>query len=305
MRIRQQYEFIDLIVAIGLCATIVGAGLLFMVGNGSWQVRTMSVDLAGADIQGLPGMQWVQPVLGHAIVEHEQMERARAQVAGATHRALTQLAQERGAWAYPAQSDLQALAAEAGRVERDHAARVQAVMGRSIVTFARQGARLEGGRSVAQQAAYTDRMVDVAGGMGRKMNADFNASWQPALGWAIVSAAAERLRGTERVEERTGQAIVRSSTVEAWYAQRQGVHQPHAGATLVLAAMIEQQGGARGGRPELPTVAQVPTLLGSERVAWPEIANRFVVLASAGLMAVFLAGVLFLAPLRLRRAVDA
>jgi hypothetical protein len=61
----QRFEFIDLIVAVGLCATIVASGVLLMAANGM-QIRTVGWRSIAQPTGNLSGMDLLQPVLGQA-----------------------------------------------------------------------------------------------------------------------------------------------------------------------------------------------------------------------------------------------
>src|SRR5689334_7579076 len=90
---QQRFEFMDLIVAVGLCATIVASGVLLMAANGM-QIETVGGSLA-QPTGNLPGMDLVQPVLGQAIVDNALLERSHAKHAAAAITQLDGLAFER------------------------------------------------------------------------------------------------------------------------------------------------------------------------------------------------------------------
>src|SRR6187549_2261223 len=78
---QQRFEFMDLIVAVGLCATIVASGVLLMAANGI-QIGTVGGSRA-QPTGNLTGMDLLQPVLGQAIVDGALLERSHAKHAAA------------------------------------------------------------------------------------------------------------------------------------------------------------------------------------------------------------------------------
>lgn len=302
---QRKYEFMDLIVAIGLCATILGAGLIFLVANGTWQARTAVSESLGPSLDSREGRFWVQPILGQAIVDHYRMERDYASVAVGSLAALRRLAIERNRWeAFPF-GYLDSIAAGAVRAEATHDARVQAVMGRSIVNATRRGVRSGVWSSVDRANPYNSRMIGVTEALGRKMDTTFHASWQPDLGRAIVTAGQERTDALAHMQERTGRAIVTVGRADFLYESGRGLNQEQLGGALVSAAFAERQATVSERPPLRQPATQQPAIQQTgERGAWPEIGTRYVVLASLALVGMFMAGVLYLAPLPLRRAAE-
>src|SRR6185295_1117650 len=94
---QQRFEFMDLIVAVGLCATIVASGVLLMAANGT-QIRTVEWGSMGEPTGNLTGMDLLQPVLGQAIVDNALLERSHAKHAAAAITQLDGLALERDHW---------------------------------------------------------------------------------------------------------------------------------------------------------------------------------------------------------------
>src|SRR5688572_32854359 len=94
---QRRFEFMDLIVAVGLCATIVASGLLLMAANGM-QIRSVGRGAVGQPTDNLTGIDLLQPVLGHAIVDHVLLERRHAKDAAAAITHLDALIFERNQW---------------------------------------------------------------------------------------------------------------------------------------------------------------------------------------------------------------
>ncbi len=140
---QRKYDFMDLIVAIGLCATIVGGGLLFIVTNGTWQARTPAVESTGPSSGSLGGMYWVQPALGQAqaIVGQSFLERQYARAVSPGLNQLEGVNIERTRWQNSPFGYLDGIETGAAHAEADHADRVQGAMGRAIINFTQQGIR--------------------------------------------------------------------------------------------------------------------------------------------------------------------
>ncbi len=302
---QRKYEFMDLIVMIGLCATIVGAGLMFMVANGTWQGRSMASASLRPALESFAGRYWIQPILGRTIVDQYLSERRHSTVASAALAELERLGIERKRWQNSPFGYLDPIVAGAARAEPAQVARVQAVMGRSIVDFTRRGVRSGMGSSGEGADLYNARMIGATEAMGEKMGADFAETWQPSLGRAIVTAGQERADAFARMQERAGRAIVTLGTADVLYGRVRGVIQERLGGAIVSAALTERQANQFDQATSARSAAQQPLNQAGERRAWPEISNRYVVVAAMGLMGAFMAGLLLLGPPPLRRVVDA
>ena len=133
-----RYNSVDIIVGAGLCAIVFSALLLVFATSGTYGAgASQSSAIAGA----LPSTDeaWLQPALGQAIVERSLLQLHSDQ--------LTASATSEWDRAMLAHRNLQAseggpltfLMQRAVSVPDEHAARVQAVMGRSIVNFTKRG----------------------------------------------------------------------------------------------------------------------------------------------------------------------
>ena len=288
---QQRYEFMDLIVAVGLCATIVTSGLLFMAANGT-QIRTVESGLPGQPTGNLTGMDWLQPVLGQTIVDHALLERNHAKAARAAITALDGLTLEQNRWQNSPYGYLDSITTGASWAEVEHAARVQAVMGRSIVNFTRRGVR-SGVWSSVERATYDNpHMIGVTEAMGRKMDSAFLANWQPNLGRGIVAATQESEKRSTLRQERLGTAIVELATVQSVYEPVRAAIQEQLGAATVVATLtdVQEDRGESGG-----LMADGGTDV-STQGAWPGISTTTFVVASLILLSLFSAGLFVFSP---------
>jgi len=282
----------DLIVAVGLCATIVASGVLFMAANGT-QIRTVGSGSTGQPTGNLAGMDGLQPVLGQAIVDHVLLERNHAKAAKAAITELDGLTFERNRWQNsPYGGYLDSFTTGASWAEAEHAARVQAVMGRSIVNFTRRGVRSGVWSSVDRAAHDNPHMIGVTEAMGQKMDAAFLASWQPNIGRGIVVAAQENEKRSTLRQERLGTAIVKLATVQSVYEPVRAVNQEQLGAATVVATLT----GLQEGREELDLLRTHRAGDASTQNASPGISTTTFVVVSLILLSLCSAGLFVLSP---------
>ncbi|HEY3474187.1 MAG TPA: hypothetical protein VGK56_06215, partial [Anaerolineales bacterium] len=254
---QRRFEFMDLIVAVGLCATIVASGLLLMAANGM-QIRSVGRGAIGQLTDNLTGIDLLQPVLGHAIVDHVLLERRHAKNAAAASTHLDALIFERNQWYQFPYSYLDSVTTGASWADAEHTARVQTVMGRSIVNFTRRGVRSGLWSSVERAAAAYDNpsMVSVTKAMGQNMDRAFLANWQPNIGRGIVVATQENEKRSKLRQEQLGAAILEMATVREVYEPVRAVNQEQLGSATVVAIRTgSQQGGATSDRLTADRVA--------------------------------------------------
>src|SRR5688572_12105489 len=213
---QRRYEFMDMIVAIGLSATIVASGLLLMAANGM-QIRTVEWEPMGQATGNFAGSDFLQPVLGQAIVDHVLLERSHSKDAAAAITQLNSLALERNEWQHSPYGYLDSITTGASWAEAEHAARVQTVMGRSIVNFTRRGVRSGLWSSVERAAQDNPNMIRVTEARGQNMDSAFLANWQPNIGRGIVAATQESEKRSTLRQEQLGTAILEMATVQEVY----------------------------------------------------------------------------------------
>ncbi|HSB43534.1 MAG TPA: hypothetical protein VLD60_00900 [Nitrospira sp.] len=285
---QRRYEFIDLIVALGLFATIVAGGLLFMAANG-----TLSLSLSRQSEREQPigpsnGTQWLQPVLGQAILDQNLLDLHYEKVTPGAVTQLNEVTGEHVRWQNSPFGYLDSIKMFAARGEADHATRVQAFMGRAIVQFTRRGV-LSGVLPPGENdSPYNTRMIGGTEIAGRRMHAQFLANWQPNLGHAIVSASQDGTIAIARMQEQLGAAIVQATTFRATYEGLRSANQEQLGSATMVAlrtgsfARQSYRGELR--QPAAVAVTAPHTL--------PEIPTTTLVVASLMLMGLFMAGLL-------------
>jgi len=284
----------DLIVAVGLSATIVASGVLFMAANGM-QIRTVGWGSVGQPTDNLTGMDLLQPVLGQAIVDHAVLERRHAKGAGAAIVQLDGLALESNHWQHSPYAYLDSITAGASWAEAEHASRVQTVMGHSIVNFTRRGVRSGLWSSVERAAQDNPHMIGMTEAMGQKMDRAFLANWQPNIGRGIVTATQESEKTLTSRQERLGTAILEMATAEEVYEPVRAAIQEQLGSATVVATMTgSQQGGVTSDRLTADRVAFLST-----EDHFPRISTTTIfIVASLLLISLFMMGLFVFSPRR-------
>ena len=291
---QRRFEFMDLIVAVGLSATIVASGLLLMAANGM-QIRTEGWEWTGKPAGNLVGSDLLQPVLGQAIVDHVLLERSHAKDAAVAITQLSGLALEWNQWQLSPYGYLGSITTGVSWAEAEHAARVQTVMGRSIVNFTRRGVRSGLWSSVERAAHDNPNMIRVTEALGRNMDSAFIANWQPNIGRGIVAATQENEKRSTLRQEQLGTAILEMATVQEVYEPvRAAIQEQLGSATVVALRTGSQQGGATSDRLTADRVAAL-----SAQDALPRISTTTTfTVASLILISLFTTGLFVLSSRR-------
>jgi hypothetical protein len=284
---RRTLEPIDLIVVIGICANVVGGSILFMSTSGAFAVtapETVSVGLASE-------REWIQPLLGQAIVDTERISReASAKLKAVTtklDRAIESGRKLNGALS----SSIRQIEARAAETEQEHAARVQFVMGQLIVSSTARGVR-QGVLSPAQLAgAYNQQIIRITELTGERMNAQFLSHRQANLDQALAGAREAYEAASARSQERIGEALVLASRAQRWLESAQEAAQHQVAAAALAAVRVERQAALAASLPGeegLPLEPVAPVRLRT----WPELPFAGFFVASMALVGVFVAGIM-------------
>lgn len=201
-------EPVDLMVGLGLLATILGAAFLFLAANGSLAIPLPEA-AALAETSAMDPMASVQVALGQSIVSYAVNERRadRQTKRSVLHLNRTLLSAEelRG----EAEGGLLVRLAAYDRLTRaQEAMRGQFVMGRRVVAETGRGLRSGIYGAVPQGERYNRRVVRMAERDGARIERGLQASHEPVMGQRIAAAGSEQRRLLEMAEQRKGQAIV-------------------------------------------------------------------------------------------------
>jgi hypothetical protein len=296
---KRSFEAVDIMVAIGFCATILGGFLFFIPSGGS---SGGAIGLSESSPQTLSEMELVEPALGEAVVSSTLLDlsadRETAAAAAELNRAtMRSYEMEGGPNGY-----LEATKAWAERMESDSDARAEWVKGWAIVNFTKRGTA-HGLLSADQYInEYNDRMINQADVAGSRVAENFASTHQANLGEAIVSASLAHRQSADQIQEGIGAAVVRVAKAQTGYEEANGAIQMQTAALFNAAVRTELQADqftqvARAEASQEPAMA-----IGSSR-SWPEISSGHVIGATLGLMGVLVAG-LFMAGRRASRELE-
>ena len=202
-----RFNSLDILVGVGLCAIVFGALVFFVATSGAFLV---SGPQPAAIEDSLPSTEaaWLQPALGRAIVERALLQQRTDQIMGAATSEWNQAMQaNRSLQAIPG-GPFAFVIDRAVSVPKEHAARVQAVMGRGIVNFTQRGIRSGMLSADLYLSDYNQGMIAAIEIRGRRMHEEFTSTWQSVLGQWIVDVTREHLRRVAGVQEQLGTAIV-------------------------------------------------------------------------------------------------
>lgn len=292
---KRAYEPVDVMALLGLVALLVGAYLLLTApASGAVPPADPVSGLAMEQERGImAAMYWVQPALGEAIVEKALLERDQSRsmnmAVADLNRALLRRDRhdriERRPLAY-----LDAVATQDAMMEANHLARVQAVMGRSIVNWTQRGVRIGLMPSTEQSEAYTRRMIGKTQAQGMMLEDEFDATRQPNLGAAIVEAGRDWEAYAGDTQEHLGRAIVQVVKVQDEYAQALARNQEQLAALVSAVARTEARADLFARLMQLDPVATPTSFAEAEPISTPSRPSTMLVALWSGLagFAVFL-----------------
>lgn len=198
---------VDLIVAAGGVATVLGALLIVLSTNGSFHPAVPS------DAVNLDANQWIQPALGQTLVEVAVLERKRSE---GTAKAADKLDQTARAAQAVSRGDsrIENLTRQVEQVRVEKSARAELVKGRTVVNFTSRAVK---NHVLPDQAEFNQRMINSAVNAGGRIENEFQRTEQPSLGAAIVAETQRQLEATGRTQEQAGAAIVTATLVRDHY----------------------------------------------------------------------------------------
>ena len=285
-----RYNTTDIIVGVGMCAIVFGALLFFLVANGTLQAAPPQ-PMVMESVTGIEaGMTWLQPALGQAIVEQVLSEQR-------SNQAMAVTASE---WnrATLAQHEFQALIGgpfgtvmhQAAIVPAEHQARVQGVLGRTIVNFTQRGIR-NGAFSADQYLSdYNTSMIRAAEARGQQLDQDFSSNWQAMLGRGIVWAFQSYTNQADSIQERLGTALLHVAQAQQSREDGMTAQQPQMGSLLVAAIRTEELIGRLTLLEAIESLPETTAAASTEPASWPEMPIGFLIAAGLMLAAAFFGG---------------
>lgn len=291
---KREFELMDVLVSIGMIATVFGAYVFFQASNGGAGFATTSATPATYPSIKMLVQKKLQPSMGQAIVDQATLER---QYAADISREASKLIRATQAAERSPVGGLDTIEARAAQFQIDHQARVQYVMGTTIVNLTGQAMRAGVLSGDNLSNPYNDRILATAHAKGRKMEEAFARNWQSRLGQWIVAAATQERRYAGHVQERIGQATVDLASTQYAYQSAQADLQNQFKALVAASARTEAQADlfARLSGVEInlqralgiPGTNQVEIV---EARALPEMPYTYLMVASVGLVTVFFFG---------------
>ena len=287
-----RYSAIDVIVGVGMCAIVFGALLFFVATSGTFLVATPQAASLNQSSGPSAEMAWLQPALGQAIVERVILQRQTDQITRAATSEWNQALQARHSLQSISGGPFGFVMHRAATIPDDHAARVQGVMGRSIVNFTKRGIR-SGILSADQYLSdYNRGMIGVTDAMGQRLDREFTASWQPALGQWIVDASRDYAGRQSAIQEQLGTAILHVTQAQtglegAWAANQYQL------ATLLAA--VERTGALADRMATLAaseSAHERVSVVSAGLASWPEIPMGYLIVAALGLGSIFFGGLM-------------
>lgn len=251
-----RYTTIDVAVGVGLCAILFGALLFFIAAGGTYHAALPPSSSEQHQYKGVqPGMIWLQPALGHAIVDHSLFEqrstRAIALAAAEWNRAT--LAYEE--FTSKPGGPLGTVTHYAATAPAQHMARVQEVMGRAIVNFTSRGVRAGLVSANQLHSAFNTEQIRQVEARGHRMNERFFSTWQTTLGQRIVEAIRAHRKQASAIQERLGTAVVQLALAQQESERIHAIQQEQIG-SLIFAALSGQALTDR--TPPTVTIAAAP-----------------------------------------------
>ena len=300
-----RHNTIDIIVGIGMCAICLGAVLFIVATNGTYQVAipqpTSIEQPTGIEL----GMALLQPALGQAIVDQALFERranqAKAHSASEWNRLTLAYHQFQSLPGGP----FGAVIRDAAAIPADHMARVQYVMGRSIVNFTARGIR-SGVLSADQYLSeYNTNMIRVTEAWGQRLDQEFASTWQATLGREIVDAIRNSTERAGAIQERIGTALVQLTQAQAGSEEVRAAQQEQLASLVVAAIRTEALADRLTLLAAIESLPEDTAVASTEPTSWPEIPMGYLIVAGLMLVTVFFGGLSLTARSRETKALAA
>jgi hypothetical protein len=302
---KKQLEPVDLMVAVGLVATVFCVYLMFMAATG--MVGTALSATTGSTVRTptiMDAMEWVQPALGEAIVQNYLLEREAARGIEKAADRLNHALMAAHALKGSASPLIDHIRSYAAKLEADRAAWVQFVLGRRIVDFTARGARAGILSDTQSGSAYNRSMIELVKSSVSRMNDQFETMRQSILGWEIVTTSAAREQSAGRIQEQLGRAIVEITLAERLYADAIPRAQEQVASVVLVAVHTEQMADRFEQLAAADMTGGGQAVTFSEPRTWPEVPGEFILGASVVLIGIFFAGLVWPAGRRERLAME-
>jgi hypothetical protein len=210
MNIKRKLEPVDLMVAAGIVATLLGALLVFMSTQGSFQAAVAD-DVAALEANNIAQTALGQTLLNISVLEREGSEETTKAVKKLHHATMT--AQE---LRHSTEQQISTLAEHVDNVQIENTARAEFVKGRSIINSTSRAVKHDS-MPPEQRDEYNHRMIEVAAKTGQKIEQEFQETEQSYLGQLVVAETQSQIEAAHRTQEHVGAAIVSATLVQDKY----------------------------------------------------------------------------------------
>jgi len=290
---KRHLEPVDLVVAVGLFATVACVYLFFASTTGALDAGVPPAATIGRAPDIMDSMDWVQPALGQAIVDDYLLSRREASTRAATQEQLSRAMLVTLGLESSPNGQFESIRAWAARVEADQAARAQYVMGRFIVNFTQRGVRTGIlGSDTYLLNDYNSRLIKLAETYGARISDEFQAGLQESIGWAVVRASHDHSAYMEQSQERLGRAIVRATHADSMFREALEAEQGQIGALVFAQASTLNQADLFRQLAQADFSAQRGPAPQSAERTWPDMPAGVLFGASAILIGLFFTGLL-------------
>jgi hypothetical protein len=285
---KRMLEPIDLMVVIGVCATVLGGYLVLFSTNSA----LTAVDRTPPSFGALTEREWVQPVLGQAIVDDATLTRVSSRQ---TTAALQRLSRANAANRYlngASQEYIGQVITHAAEVEADHAARVQFVKGHWIVNGTSRGVRTHALTPALLSDGFNRRLIQIAEAIGNRMEAEFRSHREANMEEALETARQVREQSVAWNQERLGHAIVSMTSVQERYQPAQEAAQEQVAAAVLASIRVDRNADLSPRFAEAGQPFQGAPVMQTQPRSWPEIPLAGFIAASVALVGIFLGGLM-------------
>lgn len=298
----QRFNILDIVVGVGMCAIMFGAVVFFLAATGILEGAPPSPVVGTQAFEVMGDRQALQPLIGQAVVDQARQAFLRDQNVADSSREFVRASLAHHELESIRGGPFGGVMREAGAMAADHAARVQAVMGRAIVNFTQRGMRTGAIARGGDEGMFNVRMISAVEDFGQRLDDEFTSTWQVMLGRRIVQATQDYSMRAGMIQERLGSALVGMATAQHSWEDARPAGQYRL-ASLTLAA---RRSDLMAGSGSEPRVVAPPTSEESFAVARstasPGISIGLLVVALAILGGIYLAGLIAAAHAREAKA---
>ncbi|MGZ8384250.1 MAG: hypothetical protein ACXWWE_09595 [Nitrospira sp.] len=287
----RKFDHVDVMAAIGLVATLFGGYLLVTAADGFWQAPS-SPTMTTAIVSNGPstGMEYLQPVLGQAILQDILLDRHAGAAVSTSAMELNRAVSEYQRISTTLLSPLVLAELAAFGQEADHRARMQFVMGKAVVNQTRRGI-MSGILSADQYTSdFNANLVRTAELAGQRMHDQFDATRQAALGQSIVEAIQEEDRLATTTQERIGRAVMQVTQAQEFYGEAKATQQTQLASAAIAAVRSNALMERLALLEEMPSERSV---IAYHTSASADVSRGSLILACLGLIALFVGGLAF------------